>query len=100
NGKKITVHGFDGPISDLGHLRSKIATALPLHDKVITVAGEYRKVVAKMPKGTAVTKADSFLTSLVQSFTTQTQDLRAHIPTDADVAKFKLAFMSAQMKTF
>ena len=99
NNKKIKLAGFSDPTPDLPKMRSKIAAALPLHEKVQSVAKEYKGVVDKMDKqAPGVAKALTTLTDIITHFHQQDATLRQHIPSEVDAAKFKQAFMNAAIK--
>jgi hypothetical protein len=96
---KFKVEGFSDSTPDLVKLRSKLATALPLHEKVHTVATGYKSLVEKMDKKSpGVTTALKTLTDIINHFHQQDTLMRQHIPSEDQSKKFKEAFMKATLK--
>ena len=99
NNKKIKVEGLSDATPDLVKVRSRIATALPLHDKVRTVAKEYKGVVDKMDKkAPGVANALKTLNDIITHFDHQESLMTQHCPSEKDAERFKQAYTTAILK--
>jgi hypothetical protein len=99
NNHKFKVAGYSDSTPDLVKVRTKLATALPLHEKVHTVATGYKGVIEKMDKKSpGVTNALKTLNDIITHFHQQETLMRQHIPSEEEAVKFKKAFMNATLK--
>ena len=99
NNNKFKVAGFSDSTPDLVKVRTKLATALPLHEKVHTVATGYKSLIEKMDKkAPGVSNALKTLGDIISHFHQQDTLMRQHVPSEEQAKKFKEAFMKATLK--
>ncbi|HUO07255.1 MAG TPA: hypothetical protein VM008_02910 [Phycisphaerae bacterium] len=99
NKRKIKVEGYSDSTADLAKLRSKTATALPLHEKVHKVATTYKSTVDKMDKkAPGVANALKCLNDILTHFQNQENLLVQHCPSEKDAERFKQAYATATLK--
>jgi hypothetical protein len=101
NNHKFKVPGYSDATPDLVKVRSKLTTAITLHEKVHTVATAYKSALEKMDKkAPGIANGLKTLTDIITHFHQQDTTMRQHIPSEDEAKKFKDAYMKATIKQF